>query len=317
MTLRIAFTRPADKTAESLEIAASMGMEAMAAPSLMAFPADSHEYQEAEEALSSGRIDFAVFGSGTAVEFCSRRWGDAKFVSLFSGIPVVSIGPHTAESLAEHGLKASMMPQDDYSSYGVVSMLSPLAGGKRVMLVRSDSGTDVLRDGLSEAGADVEEFPAYHLKKVGMTPELRAIMDALEAGRLDAVAFTSPMSASSFIEELSAVYGAEKAHAMLSSVGLAAIGRPTAERLAECGHPPQTVPARTTFRDMLEAIMQSEAGKKDGFRHSVRSSMMHSFILFHCPKNNFLPLLSDNYFKYSHIRHSEVTKWPKTSLVRE
>ncbi len=202
MTVRLAFTRPADKIRESLSLAGSLGMEAMAAPSLRAVPAGEQDYSAAEDALASGRVDFAVFGSGTAVEFCSGRWGDAKMASLFSGIPKVSIGPHTSEVLSAHGLDADMMPQDDYSSYGVVAMLSPLARGKGIMLVRSDSGTDILREGLAEAGADVIEFPAYRLEKVGMTPELRSIMGALEAGGLDAIAFTSPMSASSFIEEL-------------------------------------------------------------------------------------------------------------------
>ncbi len=262
MTVRIAFTRPADKIDESLSLAESLGLEAMAAPSLRAMPGYDSDYLAAERDLLSGKVSFAVFGSGTAVEFCSKKWGDGRFASLFSRIPAVSIGPHTSDVLAGHGMEAAMMPQDDYSSYGVVAMLSPLVRGKGVMLVRSDSGTDILREGLSDAGAEVIEFPAYRLEKVGMTPELKAIMGALESGGLDAIAFTSPMSASSFREELEAEYGADKADRMLSSVDRAAIGRPTSERLKQLGHPPQIVPEKTTFRDMLLEIREFEERKR-------------------------------------------------------
>ncbi len=253
MTVRVAFTRPADKLAESLELAESIGLSAVAAPSLRILDGTEEEFSAAESSLSSGSVDIAVFGSGTAVESCCSRWGDAKFASLFSGCMVASIGPHTSDVLREHGLEASMMPQDDYSSYGVVGMLSGMARGRRVMLVRSDSGSEVIREGLAEAGADVTEFAAYRLEKAGMTPELSRILDEIESGGLDVMAFTSPLSASSFMEAVRERFGG-RAGEMAGRIKLAAIGRPTAMRLAELGHPPDIVPERTTFKDMLEAI---------------------------------------------------------------
>ena len=52
----------------------------------------------------------------------------------------------------------------------------------------------------------------------------------------------------------------ERLHALkldaraLHGVKVAAIGRPTSERLASLGFPPDIVPAETTFHDMLLAI---------------------------------------------------------------
>ncbi|MBP5203808.1 MAG: uroporphyrinogen-III synthase [Candidatus Methanomethylophilaceae archaeon] len=254
MTVRVAFTRPEDKIPESLRLAESMGMSAMAAPSLRITEGAREQFDAAKDLLGRGSVDFAVFGSGTAVEACSRRWGDERLASLFSGCRVVSIGPHTSDVLRKHGVTAGMMPQDDYSSYGVVDMLSGLVSGRRVMLVRSDSGSDVLVQGLEEAGAEVLVFQSYRLEEAGETPELLKIFDALEAGDLDAMAFTSPMSASVFIERMRERFGV-RADSILDSAAIAAIGRPTSLRLEELGHPPRIVPGKTTFKDMLQACL--------------------------------------------------------------
>ncbi len=254
MTVRVAFTRPEDKIAESLELAESLGMSAMAAPSLRILEGAREQFDAAERLLRDGEVDYAVFGSGTSVEACARRWGDALFASLFSGCRIVSIGPHTSDVLRLHGVTAGMMPQDDYSSYGVVSMLSGLVSGCKVMLVRSDSGSDVLKEGLQGAGADVVEFQSYRLEEAGETPELLRIFEALESGGLDAVAFTSPMSASVFIGRMRERFGV-RADPILDSIAIAAIGRPTSMRLKELGHPPRIVPEKTTFKDMLQACL--------------------------------------------------------------
>ncbi len=256
MTIRMAFTRPADKIAESIELAESLGMSALAAPSLIILEGTDAAYNAAESVLTSGFVDYAVFGSGTAVESCCARWGDEKFSTIFLGPSIVSIGPHTTDVLKAHGVKAGLMPQDDYSSYGVVEMLSDKVKRKTVLLVRSDSGTDVLRDGLAKAGAKVIEFAAYRLQKAGVTDDLVKIMDAIESGNLDVMAFTSPMSASTFIEEMKNRFG-DRADSLLDSIKLAAIGKPTALRLTELGHPPAIVPEKTTFNDMMVAISKS------------------------------------------------------------
>ncbi len=256
MTVRMAFTRPSDKIEESITLAESLGMTALAAPSLNILEGTDAAYNSAEASLTSGFVHYAVFGSGTAVEACCKKWGDEKFATLFYGCSIVSIGPHTSEVLKEHGVKTGMMPQDDYSSYGVVDMLSDKVKGKTVILVRSDSGTDVLREGLFKAGAWVLEFPAYRLEEAGVTDDLVKIMDAIESGDLDVMAFTSPMSAKMFVGNMKERFG-DRADSLLNSIKLAAIGKPTALALTELGHPPSIVPEKTTFKDMMEAISRS------------------------------------------------------------
>lgn len=257
--ITVAFTRPADKIAESVKLAESLGMEAVAAPSLEILDGEESEYKNAELALSSGKVEIAVFGSGTAVEKCIAVFGTEKFKTLFEGKTLVAIGPYTSMMLKKiGGLDHDIMPVDDYSSYGIVKALNGKVDGKGVMLVRSDSGSDVLKQGLLDDGADIIEFASYRLKKVGMTDDLAILMDGFEDGSIDAVGFTSPMSADSFFSLLNKRFGEAESKEILSKRKVAAIGRPTAMKLTSLGRAPDIVPEKTTFEDMLKAIRDSE-----------------------------------------------------------
>lgn len=251
----VAFTRPADRIADSVKAAEDMGLVAIAAPSLEVMDGHQEDYDDAERLLSSRKVDYTIFGSGTAVDKCVERFGRDGFIRLFTGSIIVAIGPNTAAVLRRSGgIEPKIMPINDHSSYGLVNSLGKDVNGKTVMLVRSDSGSDVLLDGLKDNGANVVEFAAYRLKEVGMTDDLMRIMDGLEDGSIDVMAFTSPMSAESFIGLLDQRYGHSKAAMMMDKVKVAAIGRPTSLRLQSLGRVPDIIPEKTTFLDMLQAV---------------------------------------------------------------
>lgn len=248
----VGFTRPVDKIKDSVKEAEDMGFQVMAAPSLEILPGDDSEFDRLKDSLSAGAI--AVFGSSTAVEQCQKRFGDS-FRGMFEGVRVVSIGPATSKKLESVGIKADSMPED-YSSYGLVDLLKDDVKGRRVVIIRSDSGSEVLSDGLSEAGADLVTVAVYKLKEVGMCPAILHMYISVKRGRMDVMAFTSPKSASSFITGIERHFGKEQADGYLRQIRIAAIGRPTAEMLESLGFKPDIVPAETTFHDMLAAIRE-------------------------------------------------------------
>lgn len=249
----VAFTRPADRLEESVRLAESMGLKVMAAPSLEIMDGDPEDFRMAADMIANRKVSYVVFGSGTGVERCHQFFGDG-FRDMFSEVKVVAIGPNTKMVLESRGVEAEIMP-DDYSSYGIVDTLGKSVSGKGVLLVRSDMGSEVLKVGLEGNGAKVTEFAAYRLRKVGMTEELGKIMDTMVAGKLDALAFTSPMSAESFIGLLEERQGKADAEALLRKVCVCAIGKPTAMKLFSLGRDPDLVPEKTTFEDMLQAIV--------------------------------------------------------------
>ena len=143
------------------------------------------------------------------------------------------------------------------SSGGLVRLLGPETSGRRVVLIRSDSGSDVLSDGLRDAGADLVDIASYRLKDAGMSIALLHLLTMIKQGRLDVMAFTSPKSASIFISQVEDHFGKEAGDAYLHKVKIAAIGEPTSERLTELGFEPDIVPENATFQDMLEAIREA------------------------------------------------------------
>jgi len=249
----LGFTRPASKLEESVREAESMGFTVIAAPSLEVRMADGSEFQRLADSLTPGSV--AIFGSTTAVDMCQSYFSDG-FGKLLEGHRVYAIGSRTADSLTKAGIGVSDLPQE-YSSYGLVDLLKDEIGGKRAVMIRSDSGTDVLSEGITAAGAELIDIAVYKLEDAGVTADTERMMDAISDGRMDWIAFTSPMSASVFFGHMEERFGKERGDRMMAeNVRVAAIGRPTAESLESIGRRPDFVPQKSTFRDLLEGIRE-------------------------------------------------------------
>lgn len=251
MTL-IGFTRPAERLKESVKVAEEMGFDVIAAPSMRITAGDKEEFRKAEKYLLSGKVSVAVFGSMTAVEECVKEYG-SRFTELFSKTQIIAIGPSTDKSLKAAGLDSALIPEE-YSSEGIVTQIRDSVNGKTVILMRSDSGSDVLYDGLTEAGAEVVSIAAYKLEPFGMSGSLLHLFTAIKSGKVDVMAFTSPRSAQIFYSQMEEQYGKENTEKYMDGLKTAAIGKPTSDALRKLGREPDIVPADATFRDMLEAI---------------------------------------------------------------
>ncbi len=249
----IGFTRPGKRIKDSVKEAEELGFDVMAAPSLDIESGDESEFRRLESVVGPGIP--VIFGSATAVEECKRYFGD-RLTQVFSECRVISIGPNTTKYLEAAGIKVDSVPED-YCSFGLVDMLKDDVNGRTVVLVRSNCGTDILSDGLRDAGADVQDIASYKLTQVGMNSALLHMMIAIKRKEMDVMAFTSPMSASSFISSMEEYFGKEKGDELMRNVRIAAIGKPTAMRLKSLGFPPDIVPEKTTFHDMLLAIKDS------------------------------------------------------------
>ncbi len=251
----IAFTRPSKRLADSIAFAESMGFEVMAAPSLEIIQGIDEDFYKTAELLKTGKVDYTIVGSATGVEECQRVFGN-DLPEVLSNTTLISIGPNTTRVLKDAKVRVDGEPSD-YSSYGLVELLEDRVDDKTVLLIRSNMGSQVLNEGLTRAGATVIELAAYRLEAAAASHEMDAIMDAIKDKKLDVMAFTSPMSASSFFAGMETRFGVKEAEKMMAETCVAAIGKPTALRLTELGKVPEIVPINTTFKDMLEAIKEA------------------------------------------------------------
>ena len=251
MTL-LGFTRPSSKLEASVREAEAMGFRVLAAPSLDVEMGDDSEFSRMEDAIPRSAV--AIFGSTTAADICSKRYG-GRFPELFSGTEVLAIGSSTAKRLESFGVRVSAVPEE-FSSYGLVDMLGGSVEGRTVLMVRSDSGTDVLSKGIVAAGAELVDIAVYRLRDAGMTDMMSRLLDAIGDGSMDWMAFTSPMSAETFFGHVGECFGDDNVLRLMEGVEVAAIGRPTAERLESLGRKPDLIPEHATFHDILLGIKE-------------------------------------------------------------
>ncbi len=241
----LAFTRPLRRLDESVVIAKEYGFDVIAAPSLDIVHGRSEDYSDIKKKLKDGAFSTVIFSSATAAEECRNEWGNDLPV-LFKGTEVISIGPGTSKALDKMGVRTSSMPSE-YTSSGLVEHLNRNKNGREVLIIHSDRGSSVLKDGLKSSGFSVDELIAYTLEKhEGGLDEMRS---AIIADKVDVIAFTSRMSVESFLDSI----GLEK-EKIFKKAKAAAIGPPTKEKLEEEGIFVDIIPQNATFRDLLQTI---------------------------------------------------------------
>jgi uroporphyrinogen-III synthase len=253
--MRLAVMRPKDKLEESIAMAREMGFDIVAASPLQIVPNDGPEFDGFLRSSKNGEADVVILTSSTGVEalvrMASRKGEDAG--SLLRSSYRIAIGPLTAKAMVSRGIGVDIIP-DEYSSEGLVRQMASDLAYKRVFLLRSSHGEPILLDGLVEAGAVATEIVLYDLVPDPGSPEVRYLAEESMAGRVDAFAFSSSLSAASFIEAAERIAPREKVIEMLNSRLVGAMGGPTRKRLEQMGVRVSAVPVNATFRDLLAAI---------------------------------------------------------------
>jgi uroporphyrinogen-III synthase len=243
---RVAVFRPEDeRTREAVALLESLGADPVADPMLAV---------EETGAVPRTDADAVIFTSKTGAGCLPDGWapGDAT---------LCAIGPSTAAALREAGPAVDLVP-GTYSSAGLVSALREAGGvapsgeggieGARIEIARSDHGSDVLPDGLAEAGAYHHETVLYRLVRpdgAGESAEVAA------AGGLDAALFTSSLTVEHFLEAAGERDVREAAIAGLEGAVVGAIGEPTRETAEREGIAVDVVPGAATFEALARAVL--------------------------------------------------------------
>jgi uroporphyrinogen III methyltransferase/synthase len=258
----IVITRAAEQAAPLVALLEAAGAEVLAVPTIAIEPPPS--WDPLDQALDGlGGFAWVIFTSVNGVAMVDRRlpargraWSDVGRAR------VAAIGPATAEALAAHGVHPEVVP-GEYRAEGLIERLRGLvAPGDRVLLPRAARTRDVLVKALVAGGAEVTEVPAYVTRRVeAAAPRLR---EALAAGRVDAITFTSSSTARHFAE----LFTEAERRAWLASVTIASIGPITAATAAEYGLTTTVMPAEYTIPALAAALVEhfSRSGSRAGAR---------------------------------------------------
>jgi uroporphyrinogen-III synthase len=225
-------------------------------------PASWEEFDRRLAALSAQ--DWIAFTSATAVRFTLRRLHMLRRTADDLGVArIAAVGSGTAAAVEAAELAVAVTPEKTYQGEGLLSALRErLQPGDRVWLPRAEEGRDTLADGLRAQGVEVTVTAVY--RTVAPADGLGPALDALEAGRMDWLIFTSPSTAVNFFRMLPdelrpAVVRGDPEH---PPPKVACLGSVSAWAARELGFRVHVVPQRQDLPGLVEAIVAMVQGER-------------------------------------------------------
>ncbi len=233
---RVAFFRPDDERADSAAtLVRELGAEPLSDPMLAVEPTGQTPRSDA---------DYTVITSKTG----------AELVSEAGWIPngeIVAIGTPTANALEDAGYTVDRTPSE-FSSTGLVTDLAPDAPGATIEVARSDHGSDVLPEGLNDAGAYVHETVLYRLVRPDGSG---ASAVAAANGEVAGVCFTSSLTVEHFLDAAEERGVREAAIEGVNAATVGAIGAPTRETAERFDIDVDVVPETASFEALAAAVV--------------------------------------------------------------
>ena len=146
--------------------------------------------------ICTGKLQIIIFqtGVGTKALFDSAasRGREAEVHEALAGLTVIARSPKPAAVLRRHKVRIDHMPPEPFTSADLIAAIKELdLNGKEVAVQAYGGPNGLLTQTLKERGATVREVSLYTWGlPEDVTPAL-GLIDELERGTIDAIAFTS------------------------------------------------------------------------------------------------------------------------------
>ena len=182
----VVITRPLAQAQALADSVAALGREAVLLPLLEILPlADQSDLRQVLAGLDGYALVAFVSPNAIDAAFAHlRRWPD--------GVALAVLGETSRACLAGHGVDdanatifSPLDPARSDSEHLLRALDLGALAGKRVLIVRGESGRELMADGLRAAGAEVTTVAAYRRRVPAMTPQLAATLHQLLARRND------------------------------------------------------------------------------------------------------------------------------------
>jgi uroporphyrinogen III methyltransferase/synthase len=149
------------------------------------------------------KYDWIIFTSANGVRFTFEALAKAgKDSRALTPAKVACIGTETAACLGQFGIKADFVPTV-FTGSELAKQLGEFTElqNSKIVLLRSAAASKDLADGLTKAGAVVEDIPVYTV--VTQKNESSELVEQIKAGRIHWLTFTSPSTARAFFAQVS------------------------------------------------------------------------------------------------------------------
>jgi uroporphyrinogen III methyltransferase/synthase len=243
---RVVVTRARPQASELAERLSELGAAVVEAPAIRIVPrVDDAAVKRIAEAI--GASEFAVIcltssnGATLLMRALAAQGLDAR---ALAGSTIAAIGSGTASTLAEHGLRADIVPERFVAEELAEQLVARGVRGLRVLIARAAEARDALPDALRKAGAEVEVVALYDTVREALGDEqLAAVAEA------DYVTFTSSSTVRYFVE---AIGGADR----FPNARVVTIGPITSEAARELGIQVHTEALRHDIDGLVAALVE-------------------------------------------------------------
>ncbi len=208
--------------------------------------------------------NWLVFTSANGVHICLQRLQQLGYDPLLlRSVRIATIGPATADALTTYGLTADVIP-DAYVAEGVAEAIIEDARqhgivlhGQHILLARAAEARKILAIMLREAGAIVDDVPAYYTLTAAVDDERgRSLWDMLLQKQLTIITFASSSTVRNFMAWLKQCEEATGVTLPPTSLPtIACIGPITSQTARELGLIVAIEAKEYTIDGLLEAIV--------------------------------------------------------------
>lgn len=250
----------ARRSAELAKLFEQRGASVYVAPAMREESLDvSGAVGEFVEAVCGGGFDLLLCLTGVGVRglFAAAEQLGRKnaLQSAMSRLPLICRGPKPVAALRSFGLQPAYITPSPYTTQQVLEIARGLElRGKRLGVVRHGGPSLELIEGLQALGAAVREVQVYQWALPEDVHPIQGLIERLEAGAIDAVAFTSASQVQNLFAIAEQANQAERLRSLLRDVcALVAVGPVCAAALREHGLRVDVEPAEPKMGPMVLA----------------------------------------------------------------
>jgi uroporphyrinogen III methyltransferase/synthase len=245
---RALVTRAREQASALSDLLREYGAEPVEFPVIRIAPPP--DYAELDSALHRlPEYGWVVFTSANAVRAVRDRLQALGMdIRAFGEAKVAAIGPTTAGTLEEIGLKADFLPTQFVTEAVIEQWPEPDMAGVRVLLPRAKEAREILPDKLRELWAEVDVVTAYETVRDATAAD--RLREELLNGEIQVVTFTSSSTVKNFVESL----GAEHVPQALAGITVASIGPITSQTARELGIAPTVEAKEHTIPGLVQAL---------------------------------------------------------------
>ncbi len=216
-------------------------------------------------ALAAGAFDDLILTTGEGLRRlmgCIEREEPAlraPFLTQLARLRKITRGPKPARALRELALKADLAAVQPTTAGIIESLKDENLAGRRVAVQLYGTEPNVpLIKFLTDAGAAVTTVAPYVYADAADDASVLALLERLERGEVDAIAFTSTPQ----VERLFAVAPAAQVCASLQHTLVAAVGPVVAETLHRHGVEARLMPEEAFFLKPLTSALEEALGAR-------------------------------------------------------